>query len=332
MPQVAPLQSGEVFGEVTVLRPVEGIGQGRVYECRCECGCVFLRRAAELRANQKWGRTSMCLGCSRELRRGRGVQMGEMKRERFREMYEFEGTLYSHYDTLDMQTDVLATLEKTFGPRDETRDITMPLAIDLAAVWSPGSTEEKPKEPSSLFSWTPRPKKPAKVDAMSEQEAQSRQIELDNLRRYGQIEMPRPRGYWAQTRGEYWQPPSEPVERKQDEPLKPSRPAKPRKPPMPTGRIMLGQRIEVLHLEDGKVLGIQTGALGTVRSIKMPKRGQWQIAVLFDDEPQAIYLYVPGDQIRVIGRNNLRTLGGVALHPSFAVISGWSRPVRLPPP
>ncbi len=94
--------TGQRFGDLTALRPVDKRRGSIVWECSCECGGRALRKAQDLRRSLVDGSVPCCQVCLEELRGGlceehrqRTGRWAERRKETLRALWDEHRTLYS---------------------------------------------------------------------------------------------------------------------------------------------------------------------------------------------------------------------------------------------
>lgn len=88
--------SGQVFGELRVIRPLRSTQRGWEWECEClGCGDLVTRTAGSLRRSAKAGHTSSCKTCAQEVRL---AILASMPKVWLRQMYAVTGSLYGSGD------------------------------------------------------------------------------------------------------------------------------------------------------------------------------------------------------------------------------------------
>lgn len=140
--------SKQQFGELTCLRPVEVNRYGYRWLCRCDCGRLAIRLAAQLRYAIKCGHTPACTICQAEKWRGFVIDRRERRRERLLIRWLLEGSLYSDL----WEVSEMAALRSEFGVLDETEPDSLDIADAGQLDWSlmpfyglEKSSKEKPK-------------------------------------------------------------------------------------------------------------------------------------------------------------------------------------------
>lgn len=107
---------GRVFGELTVISlESERRGTSRVWLCSCLCGGQALRTTYQLQEAERRGWQPCCLSCYEELYGGIRHQKRTERIDRFKELWELDGTLYSEVNIAIMEEDVRSELIREYG-------------------------------------------------------------------------------------------------------------------------------------------------------------------------------------------------------------------------
>ena len=86
--------SGDTFGDLTALRPVDRRDGNIVWTCLCSCGGTALRTVRQLRASVRQGNSPACRECIASRRRARFGNSLLVSRAFWRERWEEYGSLY----------------------------------------------------------------------------------------------------------------------------------------------------------------------------------------------------------------------------------------------
>jgi len=109
---------GQRFGELVAVRAVDRNDGAIVWLCRCDCGRVALRCAAQLRRAVKNNQTPMCRLCLSELRHGLYLMHAASAAQRWLEIYvQSGGTLYSADWATTVAYGIIDDLESKGWPR-----------------------------------------------------------------------------------------------------------------------------------------------------------------------------------------------------------------------
>ena len=155
---------GEAVGESRVIERI-GLRPGRagfnsrsaetIWSVACSCGSIQIRTSGQINHALRRGHSLVCPACVKEYQQGSAAYtMDERSRLRLERVLD-GGPVWSHWETMTLQAEVLADLEEEFGALDED-----PLSIaemQISVGWPGGrktpTTEEKEAKAAKEADW-----------------------------------------------------------------------------------------------------------------------------------------------------------------------------------
>ena len=109
--------TGERFGALIALRPLNRTHLGIVWWCSCDCGGRAKRHASRLMRSRRRGEQPCCQVCLEELRRGYWQDRAAMKREVFLARLERGETLWTDREVAALEETIMSAIEERLPSR-----------------------------------------------------------------------------------------------------------------------------------------------------------------------------------------------------------------------
>jgi hypothetical protein len=132
------VQAGERYGELTAVEEVKRDHTGVLWKLQCDCGGSAYRYTARLNWAVRAGQSPSCARCRRELRSGQREEYLESQRDRLRDLWYERKTLWTDFETANLQARIMEDLEEELCPRREDEELAPPIATAVGWPWEPG--------------------------------------------------------------------------------------------------------------------------------------------------------------------------------------------------
>ena len=172
---------GEAVGESRVVERVGLRGKDAIWSVACSCGSIQIRSSNQINHALRRGYSLLCPECVKEYQRGSAAySMDERSRLRLERVLD-GGPVWSHWETMALQAEVLADLEEEFGVLD--KDPLTVAEMQISAGWPAGrkipTTEEKEAKAAKERDWAAYRRA---ASALSRLDKKARKPEIEALR------------------------------------------------------------------------------------------------------------------------------------------------------
>lgn len=164
---------GEFVGDSQVIACIGIRGKDSIWSTLCSCGSMQIRTSGQINNALRNHRSLPCPQCHKEHRGGEySYRRDQRCLARLHRVLE-GGPIWAHYETAELQQQVLSDLEEEFGCLDDKLSIE---EMQIANGWPGDNTP--PKKPQAVeeywfndSTYRPPPAKPTKRDEMIEARA-----------------------------------------------------------------------------------------------------------------------------------------------------------------